>query len=300
MKKIISLFIILALVLVLFTSCSKANDEMMGGVAENAPTNTIDPEYSYSGEGTEGDTAKDEAEELRKMIKTYNLSLETKKFQDDCAFIASEAEKVGGYISSSTISGNSMSADHIGSKSARYTVRIPAESVDAYVRLLSERCNVTSSNLTTEDITESYYGIKAQLDSLVVQEQKLVEMLEKADSLYDMITLDDKLTSVRAQINELNYKLQNMDKSVHYSYVYVSLREVMEYQTEEKTYWQELGETIIGSSENFAYVVGRLVIVFVWIFPFILVIGIVAIVVILATRRSKQKREKKKDQSQDQ
>jgi hypothetical protein len=269
----------------LFTSCNSSSAK--GDAASDLP----DPGYSYEENGKEDTVVKDETAESRRIIKTYNMSLESKRFAEDCSFITTEAERLGGYIASSSVSGNSITSDMNASRTARYTVRVPADQADAYVALLSERCNVRSFDLKTEDITESYYGIRAQLESLVVQEQKLTAMLEKADSLAEMITLDDKLTSVRARINELNYKLQNMDKSVEYSYIYINLHEVVEYQSEEKTYWQKFGQTVVDSFENFVNVLGILLIVFVWIAPFALVVCLViAVVVLVAAKRNKKKR----------
>ena len=294
MKKIISFFLILCLSLLLFTSCSNSNKD----VTDEQPSMDSFSE-NFLEESNKEDVLEDNTEDLRKIIKTYNLTLETKQFQEDCAFIASEAEKLGGYISNSSVSGSSMTENKTEQKSARYTVRVPSQSVDAYVALISERCNVITSNLTTEDITESYYGIQAQIDSLVIQEQNLIEMLEKADNLYDMITLDDKLSEVRAKINSLNYQLQNMDKSANYSYVYISLKEVAEYQVSEKTYWQEFGDAVVDSMTNFTDVLGTLLIVFVWVFPFISVIAVVAIIIAISANRSKRKKQKKQNESKD-
>lgn len=293
MKKIISFILILCLSLVLFTSCNAA-DSADGMHSNNAPTSN----ETLNGVGKdEANEDEAETEDVRKIIKNYNLTLETKQFKEDCAFIASEAEKLGGYISSSSVSGSSMSDNKATQKSARYIVRVPAKSVDNYVALISERCNVTSSNLTTEDITESYYGIQAQIDSLVIQENNLLAMLEKADNLYDMITLDDKLSEIRAQINALNYKIQNMDKSANYSFVNISLKEVIEYQTDEKTYWQELGETVVSSANAFINILGSLLIAVIWILPFAIVIGAIAVSVIFIKKRIKRK--KKQNESKD-
>lgn len=294
MKKIISFFLILCLSLLLFTSCSNSNK----GVTDEQPPMNSSSE-NFLEESNKEDVLEDNTEDLRKIIKTYNLTLETKQFQEDCSFIASEAEKLGGYISNSSVSGSSMTENKKEQKFARYTVRVPSQSVDGYVALISERCNVITSNLTTEDITESYYGIQAQIDSLVIQEQNLIEMLEKADNLYDMITLDDKLSEVRAKINSLNYQLQNMDKSANYSYVYISLKEVAEYQVSEKTYWQEFGDAVVDSMTNFTDVLGAILIAFVWVFPFISVIAVIAIVIAIATNRSKRKKQKKQKESKD-
>ena len=297
MKKIIAFVVILCFSLLVFTSCSNGESSF---TADYPLTSDI-VSNGYSDSLIEENIAEDsaETEEARKIVKTYHLTLETKKFAEDCAFIASEAEKSSGYIASSSVSGNSLSNSAASSRSARYTVRIPSKSADSYVALISQRCNVISSSLTTEDITESYYGVRAQIESLVIQENNLLAMLEKTTNLNDMIVLGDKLSDIRAQINELNYKLQNMDKSADYSYIYISLKEVMEYQSSEKSYWQELGETIVDSAKNFMNVLGKLLILFIWIFPFVAVISMVTIVIIVATNRSKRKKNKKQNEQKD-
>ncbi|MBQ8496855.1 MAG: DUF4349 domain-containing protein [Clostridia bacterium] len=293
MKKLIALFLTLCMLCLLFASCGRdsASDSYNSASKVESSTGTAYEEV-----------AKDEAEidDARKIIKTYNLSLETKNFEEDSRFIVSEAEALGGYVADSSVTGNSISSDSSRTQSARYTIRVPAKSLETYIASVSEICNVYSSSLTTEDITDSYYGIQSQLDSLVIQEQKLTEMLAEAKTLQDMITLDDKLTSVRSEINALNYRLQSMDKSVNYSYVYITLNEVREYHVEEKTYLQELGEAIVGSMENFVDVIGNLIIVVVWVFPFGFVIAGIILAVVLLERHSRKKKAKKQNLDSDQ
>lgn len=299
MKKIIALFLMICMLGMLLVSCGNGAAINEGDGYYRAEDEWVSESLSDSvkpgtSENTSESVATDEKPvDDRKIIKTYNLSLETKKFAQDSAFIVSKAEELGGYIANSSVSGNRLSSADGGSQSARYTVRIPAASLDAYIAALSEACNVYSSSLTTEDITDSYYGIQAQLDSLVLQEKKLNDMLAAAKSVQDMITIDNKLTSVRAEINALNYRLQNMDKSVNYSYVYITLTEVREYHKEEKTYFQELGEAIFGSLENFVNVLGDIVLVFVWVLPFGITLSAIVLLIVFLERRSKKRRLKK-------
>ena len=292
MKKIFALFLILAIIVLSFASCGRD-----GNLAYDEAYNEVSSEAGYSKSESDEEIAKDEqaTDDVRKIIKTYNLSLETKNFEQDAAFIVSEAEALGGYIANSSVSGNRLSADSRGSRSARYTVRVPANALDSYVASVSSVCNVYSSSLTTEDVTDSYYGIQAQLESLVIQEQKLTEMLAEADNLQDMIVLDDKLTSVRSEINSLNYRLQSMDKSVNYSYVYITLNEVYEYHVEEKTYLQEVGEAIVGSFRNFTDVIGNIVIVMIWVLPFGLVISVIVLLILFCGKLGQKKRMKKQN-----
>ena len=64
-------------------------------------------------------------------------------------------------------------------------------------------------------MTESYYSYQSRLDALALQEQRILDMMAKADSLDYLIKLEDKLSQIRSEINELNYRLKYYDKSVN-------------------------------------------------------------------------------------
>lgn len=291
MKKRIALILTLLMALSILTSCGSA---VMKDAAEN---NYKSDGYMYSESVSSNDMAVDFSDKdtsldvvEKKIIKTYRIYLESKAFDDALALITSEAEKFGGYVSQSSVSGNASTGR---SRSASYTVRIPSADAEAYLDTISAVCNVRSSSLTTDDITGSYYDSKARMESLVEQESRLDAMMDKAQTLSEMLAIEDKLTDVRAEINALNKQIQLMDKSVDYSYVYVELSEVIEYHVEDPTYLQRLGESFGDSFVNFAEVLGEALIIFIWILPFLLVGGTIAIVAV--TISLKKKRTKKND-----
>ena len=295
MKKRITLILTLLMALSILTSCGSA---VMMDAAENNYKSEYDYTYSESVSAggievdfSDKDTAIDAADAVeKKIIKTYRIYLESKAFDDALSLITREAERLGGYVSQSFVSGNASTGR---SRSASYTVRVPSADAEAYIATISEVCNVRSTSLTTDDITDSYYGSKARMESLVEQERRLDAMMDKAQTLGEMLAIEDKLTDVRAQINALNKQIQLMDKSVDYSYVYVELSEVIEYHVEDPTYLQRLGASFGDSFVNFAEVLGEVLIIFVWILPFLLVGGVIAIVAV--TISQKKKRTKKND-----
>ena len=213
MKKVFALVLTLLMVMMLFTSCSD------GGVAMNDSSyNKSESGYTTESTTTSDDVAKDENALARKIIKTYRIRMETLEYDVAAALITSAAESFGGYISEATQEGVSSTSSSYTTRSATYTVRVSAERADAYIEHISGDCNVLSSSLATQDVTDSYYGYQARLDSLIVQEERLTAMMEKAQTLSELLTLEDKLSDVRAEINGINSSLQLMDKSVTYSY----------------------------------------------------------------------------------
>ena len=228
---------------------------------------------------------------------SYRLELETLDFTKAGTLIVSTAEALGGYVSESSERSTSISGSSGSTRYASYTIRVPADKADEYLEAIEAECNVLRSTLTTEDITDSYYGYKAQLDSLLLQEERLTAMLEKADSLDYLLTLEDKLAQVRAEINSINSKLQLMDKSVNYSYVYITLSEVYKYQPAAQiSYWQRVGNAFTGAFETFGNVISTAFLGIVWVLPFLLLGGIIA-VIIIAAERSKRKKRKNRNTS---
>ena len=288
MKKVFALVLTLLMVMMLFTSCSD------GGVAMNDSSyNKSESGYTTESTTTSDDVAKDENALARKIIKTYRIRMETLEYDVAAALITSAAESFGGYISEATQEGVSSTSSSYTTRSATYTVRVPAESADAYIEHISGDCNVLSSSLATQDVTDSYYGYQARLDSLIVQEERLTAMMEKAQTLSELLTLEDKLSDVRAEINGINSSLQLMDKSVTYSYVYVTLKEVKEYQEpEEESYFSRLGGSFVGAFESFVTVVGEIFIAFVWMLPYLLIAAVVLVIVIVCNKKRKDKKNK--------
>ena len=288
MKKVFALVLTLLMVMMLFTSCSD------GGVAMNDSSyNKSESGYTTESTTTSDDVAKDENALARKIIKTYRIRMETLEYDVAAALITSAAESFGGYISEATQEGVSSTSSSYTTRSATYTVRVPAERADAYIEHISGDCNVLSSSLATQDVTDSYYGYQARLDSLIVQEERLTAMMEKAQTLSELLTLEDKLSDVRAEINGINSSLQLMDKSVNYSYVYVTLKEVKEYQEPEaESYLSRLGASFVGAFESFVTVVGEIFIAFVWMLPYLLIAAVVLVIVIVCNKKRKDKKNK--------
>ncbi len=295
MKKISALILALCLLAGLLCSCAKGapNNDSWSGNDSGSGYN----KDSY-GEKTDGEFPKSEgsfSDDLtpeQKLIKRYSVSLETTEYDKAKSEIASLVESYGGYFSSSSEEGGRIySGGNRSSRYGKFTIRIPAAKLDEFISELGGKGNVISSNLSTEDVTDSYYTYQSRLDALALQEERILAMMEKADSLDYLIKLEDKLSSIRSEINEINYKIKYYDKSVDYSYVNISLSEVIEYtEVKEDTFLSRLGNAVKNTFVVFANVLGEILIVFVWIAPFAIVGVIIAVVAIALTKRKRKKK----------
>ncbi len=293
MKKITALLLVMLLVLSMLVSCGA------GGTGSNGDLGANSPSKGETGAGTtDGDIsyAPDAEDYERKIIKTYNIALETKNYETARDAILAAANSFGGYISDSS---EKDTVTHNGKKDrqATFTVRIPSEKVDAYVAEISQNASVLSKKLSTEDITTSYYDLEAQLESLLEQQARIEKLMDEATNFSYLLQLEDKLTSIRTQINSINKQIQIYDKSVALSYVYITLDEVVEYTEiveEDPTFGDRIAEAFVGTFKNFANFIQELIILAVWFLPGMIILGIsIPLIIFLSRRYDKKKREKK-------
>ena len=167
----------------------------------------------------------------RKIIRHMSMDLETRTFTEAIQSIQTAVAEAGGYIESQNQEGYSLgSRSRYQERYANIQARVPSAKLDEVARSVGGFCNVLSQSESMDDITDSYYDAQAHLKSLQIQEERLLAILEKADKLEDIITLESALSDVRYQIESLTASLRRMDSQVAYSYLNISLREVVEYQ----------------------------------------------------------------------
>ena len=118
---------------------------------------------------------------------------------------------------------------------------------------LSTIGNVPYTYTYTENVTAQYYDVQARLTALQKQEERLLEMMDLAETVEDIITIEDKLTDVRYRIDSLQSSLNNWDRRVAYSTLNITVQEVQVYTPETVTklsYGQRLANAFTDALEN--------------------------------------------------
>ena len=238
--------------------------------------------------GSTGNSAAVQVE--RKIIKNADLSMETMEYDGAYAVITEITEGFGGYIESSSIDGVSLYDQQRGRQSNRYahfTIRVPAEHLYNYINALSEKFNITNKSESANDISDQYYDAAARLSNLEVQEKRLLELLEQAGALADLLEIERELADVRYEIETITASLKRMDSRVSYSTVNISLQEVFEYQektTPPRTFADRIMDAFEGSADNFLDFCEDLLIAIIYAAPMLLFFAVIVLAVIFVIR----------------
>ena len=196
------------------------------------------------------------SENPEKIIYSADATVETTEFESCIAALEQLLSANGGFVESSSVNGSNYydsARGKVSRRTASYTLRIPSAKFGGMMDALSTLGNVPYTHMYTENVTAQYYDVEARMKAYQKQEERLMEMMELAETVEDIITIEDKLTDVRYRIDSLQSSLNNWDRRVSYSTLSLTVQEVQVYTPEtvtKITYGQRLANAFKDSLKN--------------------------------------------------
>lgn len=234
----------------------------------------------------------------RKLIRTVDMDAETEELESLLAGLDQKVATLGGYVESRNVyNGSTYSSRRY--RHADLTIRIPAEKLDGFVEHINGISNVVSSNESIDDVTLTYVDTEARLAALETEQERLLALMEQAETLSDLLEIESRLTDVNYELESVASRLKTLENQVSYATVHLYITEVQEYTpVAEKTAWQRIAEGFVDSLEG---IWDGAVEVFVWVLansPYLVLFGGIgaAVAVLLKKRKKKVKKVPRKDE----
>jgi hypothetical protein len=166
------------------------------------------------------------AQSGRKMIYTANLQLETHEFERSLTGVNDILTRYNGYVEQNQLSGVPEGKAGDG-RSASFTLRFPIANYDKAMGDLAALGNLLSRTESTEDVSRQYVDTEARNKTLTLQRDRLYELLAKADKMENIISLENEISRLTTEIEQMSAQLRFWDDKVSYSSVSVNLRELV-------------------------------------------------------------------------
>lgn len=228
-----------------------------------------------------------------KLVYTASVTLESEDFEAASDALHQKIASLGGIIVSENA--YNLNKKGYGGRSMDMTVRIPQENYETFLAGLSDICNVAAVNRYVENLTERYYDNENRLKSYRIQEERLFAMLEKAQSVTEMLEIESRLCDVQYQIEALTNTQRTIDNDVRYATFNLSLAEVKKFTTPEpETFGDKFKEAVGGSLESFGIFSENLLFFFIYVLPYLLCVAVVIVVVLVIVKVAKKKRKEDK------
>lgn len=287
--------VIIVVILTIVTGCASSKSDPMAspsvppapaessgfGISVSTQSTASRYDESSPASGVNWDAASEVSSIDRKIIRTGSMTLEVSDISESLAEIAAIAGGFNGYVVSSSQRSNTGS-DPTG----QISIRIPADRYENALQKLRELATkVIYENSSSQDVTEQYTDLQAQLSNYQATESQFLEILKKAEDVQDILEVQKELSNVRGNIERVKGRIQYLEKTSETSLIDISLKKARPIG---ESSW-DVGGIFKGAVDGLIGFGKVLLAIIIWLLVFS-PIWIIVLVIILVVRRKKAKK----------
>ena len=227
---------LVGLLVVLLVSCSsgggekRANDPETSGSTSSSAGSAAIPASTAAAAITGGaSTSSSSAQPIqmpewdRKVIRTAQVDLQVNNVETMLATIRGITDGAGGLVFASS---TSFDGDN---QLATITLDVPADQFDQVITSLRSANGVKKvqrESVSSQDVTDEYVDLQSRLKSLNASHDRLLDLIKQATNINDIVTLDDHLSNIESQIDQVTGRMNYIDKKTSFSRIVVTLSPV--------------------------------------------------------------------------
>lgn len=236
---------------------------------------------------TDSSAPADNAGSSQKLIRKIRLSVETDDYYAFLEDFTGKIAALGGYI-------EDMEASTSGSYPyATIVVRVPANQLSALTDSVAGIGNITYKHESQQDVTLQYVDTESRITALKAEQTRLLELLEQAGDLSEVLQIEDRLTEVRYQLEAHERSLRALANQVEYATATVEVSQVRVFTPAEKPgFWENIGNGLSSSARGLWEILKDVFSFLVINLPYLLVfVGLPLILVIVLVKRHNRKQK---------
>lgn len=298
-KKLTAVLLAVLLLASVLTGCSGASKDLAMDY-ESSESPVVNGNSGALEDGIYDSSTADKVPVVtdRKLIRTISLNAETEDLDTLLSALDSKVATLGGYMEKRDVYTGSRYSSNAASRNARLTVRIPKDKIDEFVAHVGNESNVTSSNESSDDVTLSYVAVQSRMTALQKEEERLLALIDQAANLSELLELEQRLTEVRTELENVTSQLLVYDNLVDYGTVHISIQEVQKLTpTVEPGFWTRLTNSFTDSVCELWSFLKELTILTVAAAPWLLTLTapfiVVLLIVLLIVRKNRKTKVKK-------
>jgi len=203
MKKFKWFSVLSAFVLVLLLSCAAA--------PVSAPSASYEAAAGYASDSVSASRSSEVSADNRMITYTASLAISVKDTDETRVKLTEQIKTLNGFIVRETEN--------------LITARIPAANMDNYINFAKTLGNVENETRTGTDITDQYQDTVLRLDGLKNVRNRYVALLEQANTVSDILSIEKELERINLEIERLEGRIQQAEHNVAYSNITVRFGE---------------------------------------------------------------------------
>ena len=282
MKKFKLISIIMAISIIL-AACGGSSQNMPAPSSSAPVSEEMRADNSMSGSAESPAEMVKNPEEGRKIIVTYNLTLDTKEYNESINKINELLRGNSGYT-------QSLNESAYGTRYVTMVLKVPKDNAEDFVNGLAntESINIIDRSIDSSDVTSQYTDNELRLKTQREKLERLYALQRDQKDLETLLKLEAEISDTIYEIEKIELDLKNLDSKIDYSTINLTLREISTSTstTTKLSFIDRISAAIGDSIYNFTYFFENLIIAAIFLFPYIVLLVLIIILVRYIYRKS--------------
>jgi hypothetical protein len=229
-------------------------------------------------------TENNNSQDKRMIIRSGTMQVEVDNYGETEGKVKQIVNGLNGYVTNSTAQLNAS-----GKKQGTITIRVSSDKFDALVDELSKVGKVMNQNISGKDVTEEFMDAEARLKTQRELESRLLQLLaEKTANLTAVVEVEQKLASVRENIEKTEGRMRFLKDQAAYSTITLSVFEPAMLNTSSGGgFFYEIGQGVKKGLSGFTSVISGLITIVIALSPIIAILGLAIYITIRIIKKRK-------------
>ena len=173
--------------------------------------------YSIAEDGVKPDLQNSSRQYI---IRNAHLTLIITDIEEAAKAIQHKTAQLQGYVASLEL--YDLTRER---RAGRISLRIPGDKFDAALAMLEEVGEIKNQSFSEQDVTLQYIDLEARIATMEAQEERLRELLDRAEKVEEVLEVEKELWRVRGNLESMIAEFQHLQQRVSYSSVEIYLEE---------------------------------------------------------------------------
>jgi hypothetical protein len=158
------------------------------------------------------------------VIRTAQVALEVTDMEHALGEVRRIAAQGGGIVSASNTRVERVEGQDQERTIADLTIQVRSDALDSALSALRGLGKVTVETSNSQDVTEEYVDLDSNLRNLQASEAAILRLMDRAQRIEDIVSLQRELTQIRGQIERIQGRKRYLERRSDMATITLSLR----------------------------------------------------------------------------